>query len=165
MSDDRPGAGHNSNRFTDILYAATQLQAQLEHEGYADEDVLGALESETEVLAIVDRTIEKIVADERLTASARERARRLEARADMRRGLLNVIMTNLRRQNLERPLATVYYATDPQAVIIDNADDIPEKYLKSAPDKAMIARDLKAGTKVAGAHLADLKQSLRIKVT
>lgn len=162
---DQPAAGHNSNRFIDILHAANQLQQHLDQEGYSDEDVLGALESETEVMAVIDHTIERIVADERLAASAKERARRLEARAENRRGLLDVIMKALKRNNIERPLATVYYAKNPQTAVIDNADDIPDTYRSLEVDKARLLQALKAGTKVAGASLSEPKQSLRIKVT
>ena len=155
----------NRPRFADILNHAHQLQELLSQEGYEDSDIIASLESETEVLAIMDRTIERVIADERLAASARERARRLEARAEMRRGLLHVIMTSLQRQNLERPLATVYYQANPQSVTVERAEEIPAAYTMTVPDKTAILKALKAGEAVPGVSLSPAKTSLRIKTT
>lgn len=155
----------NRPKFQEILSHAHQLQQLLTQDGYDDSDVLASLESETEVLAITDRTIERIIADERLAASAKERARRLEARADMRRGLLHVIMTALQRQNLERPLGTVYYQASQPSLTIEKPEDIPEQYQTTVPDKVAILKALKAGEPVPGASLSPVKTSLRIRTT
>jgi hypothetical protein len=158
MSDTR-------SRFSEILHAAHTLQQQLSDEGYDQEDIIGALESETDVMRMLDRTIEKVVADERLAASATERAKRLKERAAKRRKLLDVIMVNLERDKLERPLATVYYVTNPVTLVIDNPDDIPMQYYESMPDKAMITKALHAGADIPGVHLSTPKRGLRLKVT
>ena len=158
MSDTR-------SRFSEMLHAAHTLQQQLSDEGYDQEDIIGALESETDVMRMLDRTIEKVVADERLAASAAERAKRLKARAEKRRELLDVIMVNLERDKLERPLATVYYVTNPVALVIDNPDDIPTQYYESVPDKAMITKALHAGADIPGVRLSTPKRGLRLKVT
>lgn len=162
---DQPGPGHNSNRFMQLMQHATELQAQLQSEGYTDEDVLGALESETQVLDLLDRTIERMVADQRLAASAKERAKRLEARAENRKSLMDFIMKALRRDNIERPLGTVYYQKNPTTLQITGPVPAKFRVQVEVDDKDSIKKALEAGERVENCALSPDKYHLRVKVT
>jgi Gp157 protein len=151
------------SNFMAIMAAASQLQEQLSAEGYDDDDILGAIESETDVLAILDRVAEKVVADERLAASARERARRLEARADKRRQLLDLMMTTIGRDKVERPLVTLSYRNNPPSLILTNPDHLPSQYMTAVPNKDMITKALKSGAAVDGATLGNPSRSLILR--
>ena len=146
--------------YSDLMHQASVLQQQLEAEGYDDENVLASLESETDVLALFDRVTERVIADERLAASARERAKRLEARADKRKAFLGFVLDNLNRTKLERPLATTYWQDNNPALQIDGP--VPEQYMTSTPDKPAITKALKAGEVIENCRLTQ-GRSIRMR--
>jgi len=153
----------NRPRFADILQKAMQLAEDLVKEGYDDSIVVDALDSETEVLAIVDRVAERVIADQRLAASAKARAKRLEERAETSKKFLAYVLSSLNRKSLERPLGTVHFQDNPQGVEI--LGEVPAEYRTEVPDKAAIKRALVAGKEVENARLSPPSRHLRILTT
>jgi Siphovirus Gp157 len=145
---------------TAIAYA---LQEQLRAEGYEDDVVTAAIESETDLFRVFDRVAERIDQDHRSAVIARERARRLDARADRNLEFLDYLMRTIGNQNkLERPTATVYYQATTPALVIDG--DVPDTFMTSVPDKPAIVKAIKAGESVPNCRLS-LSRSLRVKTT
>ncbi len=68
---------------------------------------------------------------------------------------------------IQCPLFSISLRKPLKVVSIDDVESIPDEYVKVttsvAPDKALIAKALKAGSLVAGATLVDGKSSLTIK--
>jgi len=139
-------------RISDIMRKAAELRQQLEAEGYDQHDQMLAIETEGEALELFDAYAERVVADERLAASARERAKRLERRADIHKGMLVYIMQVLRQKRLERPLVTASMARGRTSLDILEADKVPAEF-RTEIDKAQLAKALKDGREVAGAQL------------
>lgn len=148
------------SKFSDVMHKAAQIQQQLEAEGYEESDILVSLESETDLLDYFDRVAEKVVADDRLAASAAERAKRLKARADKRKDLLMFMMDIMGVKKLERPLVTASVQKNPVSLTI--LGEVPDLYMMSVPDKAAIIKALKAGETVQNAELAPEKFHLRM---
>ena len=140
------------SRISDIMHKAAELRQQLEAEGYDQHDQMLAIETESEALELFDAYAERVVADERLAASARERAKRLERRAEINKGMLTYIMAVLRQKKLERPLVTATMTKGRTSTEITETDKIPAEY-RTLPDKAAITRALKEGQEVPGAEL------------
>ena len=148
--------------FADIRARAHALQEQLRAEGYADDDVLQAIESETDLLRTFDRVAERIDQDQRSAVIARARARRLEDRADRNLEFLDYLMRTMGiEQKLERPLATVYYQQNPPKLELEE-EQLGQYWLTAVPDKPRITKALKAGDAIPGAKLTQ-GRSLRIR--
>jgi hypothetical protein len=147
--------------FHAVTAKAYALQEQLRAEGYEDDVVTAAIESETDLFRVFDRVAERIDQDNRSAVIARERAKRLENRADRNLEFLDYLMRTIGNQNkIERPTATVYYQATTPALVIDG--DVPETFLTQVPDKPAITRALKAGDDIPGCRLTQ-SRSLRVK--
>ncbi len=147
--------------FHAVTARAYALQEQLRAEGYEDDVVTAAIESETDLFRVFDRVAERIDQDNRSAVIARERARRLEARADRNTEFLDYLMRTIGNQTkIERPTATVYYQANPPRLEIEGA--VPETFLTQVPDKPAITRALKAGDDIPGCRLTQ-SRSLRVK--
>jgi len=147
--------------FHAVTARAYALQEQLRAEGYEDDVVTAAIESETDLFRVFDRVAERIDQDNRSAVIARERAKRLEARADRNLEFLDYLMRTIGNQNkVERPTATVYYQATTPALVIDG--DVPEGFMTSVPDKPAIVKALKAGEDLPGCRLTQ-SRSLRVK--
>jgi len=68
---------------------------------------------------------------------------------------------------IESPLFTITLAKGRDIAVIDNADDLPDEFVRVKttidPDKVSILKHLKEGGAVPGAHLEKSKSSVRIK--
>ena len=149
--------------FSDVTARAHQLQEQLRAEGYDDDSVLASIESETDLLRVFDRVAERVDQDNRSAVIARERARRLEARADKNAEFLGYLLSVMGIEDrIERPTATVYYRKNPTSLVIEG--DVPEAFLVPVPDKARIKQALTKGEEVANCHLTH-SRSLLVKTT
>jgi hypothetical protein len=128
-------------KLTAAMSAVSQLKAELSE--YASEDILASIESETNALELMDKLIERVMADEALADSAKQRAKRLEERADGNRVVLRAMMVAI-AEKVQRPLATlsVSYHTKP---IVTDATALPETLMRHAPDMKLIERALKDG--------------------
>lgn len=123
--------------------------------------LLDSLEGETDVMEVLDRIIEQSIADNKLADAARERAKRIEARAERSRSLALRILEALEVPSLERPLytATIAYT---QGGIVTNADELPPEYLRHTVDMRLLTKALLAGNKIEGAELKNPAPSLRV---
>ncbi len=147
--------------FHAVTAKAYALQEQLRAEGYEDDVVTAAIESETDLFRVFDRVAERIDQDNRSAVIARERAKRLEARADRNTEFLDYLLRTIGNQTkLERPTATVFYQTNPAKLEIEG--EVPETFLTQVPDKPAIVKALKAGEDIPGCRLTQ-SRSLRVK--
>jgi hypothetical protein len=147
--------------FHAVTARAYALQEQLRAEGYEDDVVTAAIESETDLFRVFDRVAERIDQDNRSAVIARERAKRLENRADRNTEFLDFLMRTIGNQTkIERPTATVYYQATTPALVIDG--DVPDAFMTSVPDKPAIVKAIKAGEDVPNCRLT-LSRSLRVK--
>jgi hypothetical protein len=132
-----------------------------------DEDhalLLGSLEGETDIMEVLDRVIESSIADKKLAELARERARRIEARADRTREIATRIVEALAISPLERPIYTASL-TFPRKPLVTNADELPDIYIRHAPDLVAIGKALRAGETIPGAELKNPEPQLTIRVS
>jgi hypothetical protein len=149
--------------FHAVTAKAYALQEQLRAEGYEDDVVPAALESETDLFRVFDRVAERIDQDNRSAVIARERAKRLENRADRNLEFLDYLMRTIGNQTkIERPTATVFYQTNPAKLEIDPDTRLADSLLTVVPDKPAIVKALKAGEDLPGCRLTQ-SRSLRVK--
>jgi hypothetical protein len=130
-----------------------------------DEDhalLLGSLEGETDIMEVLDRVIESSIADKKLAEMARERARRIEARADRTREIATRIVEALAISPLERPVYTASL-TFPRKPLVTNAEELPDTYIRHAPDLVAIGKALRAGETIPGAELRNPEPTLTIR--
>ena len=147
--------------FHAVTAKAYALQEQLRAEGYEDDVVTAAIESETDLFRVFDRVAERIDQDNRSAVIASERAKRLEARADRNTEFLDFLMRTIGNETkLERPTATVFYQTNAPRLEIEG--EAPETFLTQVPDKPAITKALKAGEDIPGCRLTQ-SRSLRVK--
>ena len=126
--------------------------------------LLNTIEGESDVLEVLDRVVEAAIADKKLAELARERAKRIEARADRARGVALQILEALQVSPLERPLysATISY---PRKPLVTNADELPKEMIREAPDMIAIGKALRAGESVPGAELRNPQATLTIRTS
>ena len=130
-----------------------------------DEDhalLLGSLEGETDIMEVLDRVIESSIADKKLAEMARERARRIEARADRTREIATRIVEALGVSPLTRPVYTASL-TYPRKPLVTNADELPKEMIREAPDMVAIGKALRAGEMIPGAELRNPEPTLTIR--
>lgn len=135
-------------------------------------DTLEAIEGEVQEKAVqvacftknLDATAEAV----RAAAKAMlERAERIEKRAESIRSYLLFNMQAAGITRIECPYFTLAVRKNPPAVVVDDESALPPQYIVTPPpptprpDKAAIARALKAGEAIPGAHLT---QSERLEI-
>jgi hypothetical protein len=149
--------------FSAVTARVRALAEQLRAEGYDDDDVIASIESESDLLRTFDRVAERIDQDTRSVVIARERAKRLEARARKNLEFLDYLMRTIGNQTkIERPTATVFYQTNPHRLEIDVDAEVPEAYMTKVADMPAVTRALKAGETIPGCRLTQ-SRSLRVK--
>lgn len=135
-------------------------------------DTMGAIQAEFEdkgkaiaMLALnIDGDLEAIQSQiDRLTERKRVVTNRKES-------LKEYLRTNMEASGITKishPLFTISLGKGRPIVVIDNEKAIPDDYVNtkvtSTPDKAMIAKAIKEGVEVAGAHIETGKSSISIK--
>ena len=132
-----------------------------------DEDyglLISTIEGESDILEVLDRVVEHAVADKKLAEAARERAKRIEARADRARDIATRIVEALEISPLERPVYTASL-TFPRKPLVTNADELPDTYIRHAPDMVAIGKALRAGETIPGAELKNPEPQLTIRVS
>ena len=132
-----------------------------------DEDhalLLGSLEGETDIMEVLDRVVESSIADNKLAEAARERAKRVEERARKSREIALRIIEALQISPLERPLYTASL-TFPRKPLVTNADELPDTYIRHAPDMVAIGKALRAGETIPGAELRNPEPTLTIRTS
>jgi hypothetical protein len=138
-------------RIEAAMSEAMQLLAELPD----DDDRLrhDSLEGETRFFAVLDDLAEQALSDARLVELARERIKRLEARADRHREILRRMLEVADLNKAERPLYTASYSYQRKAIVTDLAA-LPRAFLREAADMRLLQRALKDGP-VEGAELSN----------
>jgi hypothetical protein len=126
--------------------------------------LLNTIEGESDVLEVLDRVVEAAIADKKLAEFARERARRIEARSDRAREIATRIVEALGVSPLERPVYTCSL-TFPRKPLVTNADELPDTYIRHAPDMVAIGKALRAGETIPGAELKNPAPQLTIRTS
>ena len=116
--------------------------------------LLNTIEGESDVLEVLDRVVEAAIADKKLAELARERAKRIEARAERARGVALQIIEALGVSPLERGVYTASVSYHRELGSLDESA-LPEAFIRHAPDKVAIAKALRAGQDVPGASLGN----------
>lgn len=148
------------HRLMDAATVIAQLRAEI-----GDEDMkalLDNIEGATDAMEIIDRLAESALADKALVAAGSDRLKRIEARAERTRAVIQQLLEVMGVSKLERPIATMSVADGPRGVVITDQSIIPDGFWRRSVDKQEIARALKAGTDVAGAELANGVPVLRL---
>ena len=123
----------------------------------ADADELlrySTIEGESGALELMDSIAASVEADELLVQRAKERIKRLEARAERRRGVIGYMLEALELPSIERPLYTASLSHHPRVVVLDQAA-LPDEYRRTAPDMAKLGTALRGGEAVPGATLSN----------
>ena len=132
-----------------------------------DEDyglLLSTIEGESDILEVLDRVVEQAISDKKLAELARERASRIEARSVRAREIARDIVEALEVSPLERPIYTASL-TWPRKPVVTNADELPDTYIRHAPDLVAIGKALRAGETIPGAELRNPEAQLTIRVS
>lgn len=135
-------------------------------------DTLNALSSEFKSKAVnvglFIKTVEQMSeACKNEQARLKERQLSFDKKAEQMKAYLleNLLATG--ETKITDPLLTISTRKPSKVVVIDDEENIPSLYLKSKTvtsiDKREIAKALKDGDEVLGAHLEDGKQSITIK--
>lgn len=147
-------------RLTAAMSAAQQLLASLPDD---DERLRrDTVDGQTDALDLMDWIAEQVIADEALVERARERAKRLEQRADKRREIIARMLEALDlREPLQRALytASLTYRSKPQVI---DADLLPREYFREAVDLIKLGKALHDG-EVPGATLSNPMPSLTLR--
>lgn len=143
------------------MSAAMQLLADLP----PDDALLrrDTIEGETDVFALMDQIAEWVLADEARAELARDRARRLEARADRHRA---VVVQMLEQLDLREPLQRAFYTASLSYLAkpkVTDATILPRDFVKETVDMVKLGKALRAGTKVDGAELGNAQPSLTLR--
>ena len=133
------------------------LAMQARADGLVDTEAADA-----DVFSLIDRIAEQAIADAQLVGMARERAQRLEQRAERHRGLLLRMLEALDTPKLERGLFTATISHHRKPVVTDAAA-VPPDYQRQTPDMQAIAKALNAGKAVAGAELSNDQPRLTLR--
>jgi len=149
-------------RLTAAMSAAMQAIAALPDDG--DERLRAdTIDGQTDALDLMDQIAEAVIADESLAERARDRAKRLEARADKRREVITRMLEVLDlREPVQRPLytASLAYRSKPQVI---DATLLPRDYIREAVDLVKLGKALHAGEAVEGAVLSNPAPSLTLR--
>lgn len=149
------------NRLEAAMSAVDQIRALLGD----DPDIkllLDTIEGETEALELLDRFVERLIADKALIRRARSRASRLAKRDEMLRAVVLAMLEKFGTRRVERPLYAASVSNRTHAIVTDESE-LPDAFLRRAPDKLAIAKALRRGQDVAGATLSNPQPSLVIQ--
>ena len=159
MPSKLPSAIAIQNAMSAAMEAISTLPDDDDHEL-----LLGVIEGQSEILEVLDKIVEWSIADKKLAELARERARRIEARADRAREIATRIVEALQVSPLERPVYTASI-TYPRKPLVTNAGELPNAYIRHAPDMIAIGKALRAGETIPGAELKNPEPQLTIRVS
>jgi Siphovirus Gp157 len=120
-----------------------------------------SLEGETHFFDALDDYAEAVVGDTRMVEMAKARIKRIEARIERNRNIVQRILQIADLDSAERPLYTVTLTHHRELQITSEAE-IPDAYWRHAPDKIAIAKALRAGSDVPGAILGNTQPRLTI---
>lgn len=135
---------------------------------------LDMIEGETSLVECVDALLEANTQDavivagaEKVVADLEARAKRVEDRIRMRRGLIEQAMVIAEIKKLERPAATLSLTNRPASLIVSDEAAIPSRFWVAADpklDRKALGAALKDGEAVTGATLSNAAPSLTVRV-
>jgi hypothetical protein len=137
-------------RLQEAMSHAMQLIAEL-----PDDERLRAstIEGETDALECLDAYAEQALADAALVKQARERAARLEARAQRNRAIVSAILQALQLKRTERALFTASLSQRTEVAEVATNEELPWEFTRISPDKVLIGKVLRGGERVPGYEL------------
>jgi hypothetical protein len=151
---------------------AARLRDQME--AYGDEDLtLDMIEGETRLIDMIDALMSARAEDAAMAQALKAhqddlaaRKKRFEARADARKKLAQIALTEAGIRKLERPAYTASLSATPASVVITDDSALPDELcrIKREPDKTAIKKALQAGDEVRGASLSNGGETLTIRV-
>ena len=146
-------------RLVRVMSEVQQLLASLP----PDDRILrrDGLEGETQYFEALDDYAEAVIGDARMVEMAKARIKRIEARIERNRHVVQRILELAYLDNAERPLYTVTLTHHRELQIVSEAD-LPDEYWRHAPDKIAIAKALRGGNDVPGATLGNAQPRLTI---
>lgn len=132
------------------------------------EAIEGELDQKAENLVMVvqhwDASIDAMKAHKKMIDA------RIKAFENRKANLIDYLRSNMERTEINKiscPLFTITLVKGREVVIVDDEDAIPDEYVETkittAPRKNDIAKALKNGDEIPGAHLERSKSSVRIK--
>src|SRR5262245_38915728 len=129
------------HRLMAALTAAREALAVLQPD---DDEVIrvDTIEGQSDALEVLDSIAAHVVADEALAERARERAKRLESRADRRREVIVTMLDALGLSKIERALYSASLSHQAKAQITDAAM-LPPEFMRTAPDAVKIGKALR----------------------
>ena len=139
-------------RLMEAMSAAQKLIAELPDDERLRHDVI---EGETQAFECLDAYAEQAIADAALVKQARERASRLEARANRNRAIVSAILQGLQVKRTERAMFTASLAQRTEVVEVPTNEELPSAFVRTAPDKVLIGKTLRSGERVPGFELQD----------
>ena len=135
---------------------------------------LDMIEGETSLVECVDALLEANTQDavivagaEKVVADLEARAKRVEDRIRMRRGLIEQAMVIAEIKKLERPTATLSLTNRAAALIVSDEASIPSRFWVAADpklDRKALSAALKQGEAITGATLSNAAPSLTVRV-
>jgi len=135
---------------------------------------LDMIEGETSLVECIDALLEANTQDavivagaEKVVADLEARAKRVEDRIRMRRGLIEQAMVIAEIKKLERPAATLSLTNRPASLIVSDEAAIPSRFWVAADpklDRKALSAALKEGEAVTGAALSNAAPSLTVRV-
>ena len=160
-----------ATEFSHHEYLKAQLREQFPE---VDEETLAdTLEGETNLNTMLAEVIRTGLDDETMVAaingriaSMKERALRLNDRANRKRNLVQHVMERAGLKKLTEPDMTVSLRATPAHVTITAIEIVPEEYFLPQPpklDKAAIKEALKGGAEVPGALLGNISTTLSVR--
>lgn len=139
-------------RLEAAMSAAMQAIAGLPEDEQLRHDTI---EGQSDAFEMMDLYAEAVMADEALAERARERAKRLEARADRKRAVIQGMLTALELRKAERALYTASLSQGQALTEVPTNEALPDAFVRHAPDKVLIAKTLRRGEAVPGFTLQD----------
>jgi hypothetical protein len=136
----------------EAMAEAMRLISELPDDERLRHDVV---DGETEALDCLDAYAQQAIADAALVKQARERAARLEARAERNRAIVCAILQGLQLKRAERALFTASISQRKELVEVPTNEELPERFVRKAPDKVAIKKELGTGERVPGYELQD----------
>lgn len=151
---------------------AARLRDALEAHG--DEDLtLDMIEGETRLIDMLDTLAEGYAEDKAMAEAIKlrlddlsTRRKRIEARADARKALMEKALEVAGIPKIERPLFTASMRALPQSVNVTDPEAIPDAFcrIKREPDKTAIKKAIQEGQVIPGCTLTNGGQSLSIRI-
>lgn len=123
--------------------------------------ILDTIEGESQALEMLDIVVDEWESDKGLAEKTRERAARIERRADKGRYLAQAIIEKIGVSKLERPGYTASIGSGVPSVVVTDDSIIPRHLM--APDKMAIKAALSKGENVPGCTLNNMPPVLRIR--